>query len=325
MTLLLTAPLLLSVLLAANIGANNSAAAMASSYGAGARTKKQAVWLIAIFAVLGAVIAGAPVIETMGKGIVPSSVFESDVILTVAVLVIALVFVSWANVSRIPVATTHAIVCSIAGIGLFFGTLNESRFYEIIGWWIAAPVLSWAVGFFVGKFLYYKILNYLVENFSEDSVGRVLKWCITVSGTFLAFSAGANNSANAVGPIVGLGIIDSFWGSLLAGVAMAVGALLLGGRVLETVGKQITEICLIRAITVEATAAAIIVAASLSGIPVSITEIVTAGIVGFSCAQHGFGATAKNRHVLKIAFFWIAVPFITVGIGYAASMLLVVK
>ena len=310
----------LSGLLALNVGANNSAAAMASSYGAGARTKRQAVVLIAVFAILGAVTAGAPVVETMGKGIVPSSVFSGDAVLTVLVLLIALVFVSWANVSRVPVATTHAIVCSIAGIGLFFGSLNHGRFYEIVGWWIAGPAVSWTVGFCVGRFFYYGILNYLVDNFSEDGVSRVLKWCITVSGTFLAFSAGANNSANAVGPLVGLGVLDSSGGVLFAGVAMAAGALVLGGRVLETVGKEITEICLIRAITVEVTAAVIIIAASFAGIPVSITEIVTAGIVGFSCAQHGFGTTAKNRHVLRMAFFWIAVPFITVGIGYVAAM-----
>lgn len=325
MEAVLTVAVVLSGLLAANIGANNSAAAMASSYGAGARTKREAVCLIAVFAVLGAVIAGAPVVETMGKGIVPPSVFSSDAVLTVIVLVIALVFVSWANISKVPVATTHAIVCSIAGIGLYFESLNESRFYQIIAWWVAAPVVSWAVGFFVGKFLYYKILNYLTDNFSEDGVGRALKWCITVSGTFLAFSAGANNSANAVGPVVGLGIFESSSGALLAGVAMAAGALVFGGRVLETVGKEITEICLIRAITVEGAAALIIILASFAGIPVSITEIVTAGIVGFSCAQHGFGKTAKNRHVLRIAFFWLAVPFITVAAGYFAAMLFVLK
>ncbi len=325
MELILISAVVLSGFLAVNIGANNSAAAMASSYGAGARTKRQAVWIIAVFAILGAILAGAPVVETIGKGLVPHETISNDAVLTVIVLVIALVFVSWANISKIPVATTHAIVCSIVGMGIFFGALNYARFYEIVVWWVAAPVLSWLIGFLVGKFLYYKILNYLADNFSEKGVSSVLKLCITVSGIFLAFAAGANNSANAVGPIVGLGIVQSSTGALLAGVAMAVGALVLGGRVLETVGKEITEICLIRAITVEATAALIIIVASLAGIPVSITEIVTAGIIGFSCAQHGFGTTAKNRHVLKIAFFWLAVPFFTVAIGYFAAMLFVLQ
>jgi PiT family inorganic phosphate transporter/sulfate permease len=78
----------------------------------------------------------------------------------------------------------------------------------------------------------------------------------------------------------------------MAGVAMGVGAILFGGRVLESVGKEITEICILRAISVEFTGAAIILIASLSGVPVSLAEIVTAGIIGFSLAQQGFSATA---------------------------------
>ena len=62
-------------------------------------------------------------------------------------------------------------------------------------------------------------------------------------------------------------------------------------------------------------------AASFAGIPVSLAEIVTAGIIGFSCAQQGFGVTARNRHVMRIAFFWIVIPFIAVGMGYALSSL----
>ena len=120
---------------------------------------------------------------------------------------------------------------------------------------------------------------------------------------------------------MGLGILTSTKGAIIAGVAMGVGAILFGGRVLETVGKEITEICIIRAISVEFTGASIILAASFYGIPVSIAEIITSGIIGFSCAQHGFGVTAKNRHVMRIAFFWFVIPFVAIGLSYALSSL----
>ena len=74
MELLIPLAIILSTFLALNIGANNSAAAMATAYGAGVRTKREAVILIAIFAVFGALLAGAPVVETLGKGIVPGDV-----------------------------------------------------------------------------------------------------------------------------------------------------------------------------------------------------------------------------------------------------------
>jgi len=311
----------LSVFLALNIGANNAAASMATSYGAGVRTKKQAVILIAIFALLGAIIAGAPVVNTMGKGIVPSEVLANNAGLILIVLLIAIVFISWANIAKIPIATTHAIVCAIAGIGLYANSLNTDKLISIVIWWIAAPIVAFLINYMIARFFYFKIIHYLATNFAENRVNALLTIFITFTGIFIAFSGGANNAANAVGPLVGLGILTSTKGAIIAGVAMGVGAILLGGRVLETVGKEITEICIIRAISVEFTGASIILAASFYGIPVSIAEIITSGIIGFSCAQHGFGVTAQNRHVMRIAFFWFVIPFVAIALSYALSSL----
>ncbi len=321
MSALLIVILLLSGFLALNIGANNSAASMATSYGAGVRSKRQAVWLIAVFALLGAITAGAPVVETVGKGIVPSETLSSEIGFIFIILLVGIVFISWANIERTPIATTHAIVCAIVGIGLYTNTLAHDSFFRVLKWWIVAPIVAWLINFAVAKFFYFKIVHYLASNFSEKRVNGILTVLVTISGTFIAFSGGANNSANAIAPIVSLGLIDSFPGAILAGVAMGVGAILLGGRVLDTVGKKITEICIIRAISVEFTAATIILLASIYGIPVSIAEIVTAGVVGFSCAQHGFAQTSKNRHVVRIGFFWFVVPLITVGVSYYICMI----
>jgi PiT family inorganic phosphate transporter/sulfate permease len=118
-----------------------------------------------------------------------------------------------------------------------------------------------------------------------------------------------------------MGLLSPSVGAVLAGLGMGVGAILLGGRVLETVGKEITEICVLRAISVEFTAATLILIASVFGIPVSLAEIVTSGIIGFSCANQGFSITVQNKHVLRIAFFWFVVPFFAVAISYGLSSL----
>lgn len=321
MDFILISAVVLAAFLALNIGANNSAASMATAYGAGVRTKRQAVIIIAVFALLGALIAGAPVVKTLGNGLVPSEVLSSHIGLVLIIFVIASIFVTWANVAKVPIATTHAIVCAIAGVGLYSSSLHTDKFFEILIWWIAAPLVAWIINFLMARYLYFRTLKYLTEKYSEKSINRILMLMITVSGTFLAFSAGANNSANAVGPLVGLGLIGTYQGAIIAGVAMGVGAILFGGRVLETVGKEITEICILRAVSVEFTGAGLILLASFSGIPVSIAEIITSGIIGFSCAQKGFGVTARNRHVLTIAFFWIVIPFIAIAMGYGLTSL----
>ncbi|NIQ07342.1 MAG: inorganic phosphate transporter [Candidatus Korarchaeota archaeon] len=244
---------------------------------------------------------------------------SSNIGLVLIIFIIASIFVTWANVAKVPIATTHAIVCAIAGVGLYSSALHTDKFFEILAWWVAAPLVAWVINFLMAKYLYFRTLKFLTERYSEKSINGILTILITISGTFLAFSAGANNSANAVGPLVGLGLIGTYQGAIIAGVAMGVGAILFGGRVLETVGKEITEICILRAVSVEFTGAALILGASVFGIPVSIAEIITSGIIGFSCAQQGFGVTAKNRHVLKIAFFWIVIPFVAVAMGYGMT------
>ena len=321
MDIIIPIAVVMSAFLALNIGANNSAASMATAYGAGVRTKREAVSLIAIFAVLGALVAGGPVVKTLGKSIVPGEVLTSNIVLVLIVLLIAIFFITWANYAKVPIATTHAIVCAIAGVGLFANSLNTDKLFEIVGWWIVTPVISLGVNYLIGRFLYFRTLVFLSNRYSEKSINVILSIMLTVSGCLLAFSGGANNTANSVGPLVGMGLLETNTGAILAGLGMAVGALLLGGRVIETVGKEITEICILRAISVEFTGAIILFTASAMGIPISMAEIITSGIIGFSCAQHGFAITAQNRNVLKIAFFWFVVPFVAVGISYYLSSL----
>jgi len=61
--------------------------------------------------------------------------------------------------------------------------------------------------------------------------------------------------------------------------------------------------------------------ASVFGMPVSLAEIITSGIIEFLCANQGFTATARNNHVLGIAFFWFLVPFFAVAASYFMSSL----
>src|SRR5919197_2550167 len=77
----LLAPLAVAALitclgLAMNVGGNNSAAEMGPAFGAGVRSQQEAIALIAVFSMLGALIAGAHVVHTVGSGIMPSVILE---------------------------------------------------------------------------------------------------------------------------------------------------------------------------------------------------------------------------------------------------------
>lgn len=291
-----------------NIGGNNAAAAMGAAYGAKVRTKYQAVLLIGVFSVLGAVIDGGEVIKTLGKGILPSG----TIMLEGAIVAVAAagITVFLANLLRVPISTSQAAVGSVVGIGFFYGAskINTAFIGYIIGWWIVTPILAWLLAYLMGKYLYMNILIWLADHHESDvSIRKSLNILLTISGCYVAYSAGANNAANAIGPFVGAGLVGSIPGAIFGGLAISLGALLLGGRVLDTVGKEITELCVIRATFVEFTSAFIVHIASIKGIPVSLGEIVAAGIIGIGCANSGMHIV-KGEVVKKILIAWVISP-----------------
>ncbi|WMW22519.1 anion permease [Methanolobus mangrovi] len=308
-----------AIFMGINIGGNNAAASMGAAYGAKARTKKQAVTLIAIFSLLGAVISGGDVIETLGKGIVPGN----TITLTAAIIAItaAALSIFIGNVLKVPVSASQSTVGAIIGIGIFFGVLDIQLITQIAGWWIVTPALAFILAYLSGKYIHPKVLLWLIDHESEAQIRKTIAKLLTVTGCYVAYSAGANNAANAVGPLVGAGFMDQTTGSIVGGIALGVGAILIGGRVLQTVGTEITELCTIRAVFIEAIAAIIVHAASYSGIPVALGQIVPAAVIGIGCANEGIN-TIRNGTVKRIVVMWVASPLIAGLIAYSAISLI---
>lgn len=296
-----------------NIGGNNAAASMGAAYGAGARTKRQAVILIAVFSLLGAVYSGGEVIRTLGHGIVPGEAIT----LTAAVIAVSAAGISMfaANMVKIPISTSQAAVGAVAGVGIYVGILNTGILFRIATWWVVTPVTAFVLAYITGKYLHPRILMWLVDHESEERIRKFINILLTVSGCYVAYSAGANNAANAVGPLVGAGVMSAAAGAVVGGLAIGAGAMVLGSRVLETVGNGITELCVIRAVFVEFVAAIIVHSASIMGIPVSLGEIVTAAIIGIGCANEGL-LTARNATVQRIITMWFVSPLAAGVITY---------
>lgn len=305
-----------------NIGGNNAAAAMGAAYGAKVRTKYQAVMLIGVFSILGAVINGGEVIKTLGSGILP----KGTILLEGAIVAVGSAGITMflANLLRIPISTSQAAVGAIVGIGLFTAPseLNTGLLKYIVTWWVFTPILAWLLAYLMGKYLYTRVLIWIADHSeSEASIKKFLSALLTFSGCYVAYSAGANNAANAVGPFVGAGLISSFNGALFGGIAIALGALLIGGRVLDTVGNEICELCVIRAVFVELTAAVLVHAASILGIPVSLGEIVAAGVIGIGCANTGMHIVRSDT-VKKIVIAWVISPLLAGAMAYALMNLI---
>jgi len=158
-------------------------------------------------------------------------------------------------------------------------------------------------------------------------VERMFAVLQVATAIFVAFAHGANDVANAVGPLaavvtlartgfteIAITVPVPLWVLLLGGVGIVLGLATLGYRVIETVGKQITEMTPTRGFCAEFGAATTVLIASRLGIPVSTTHTLVGGVIGVGLAQ---GMAALNLRVIRnILVSWLA----TVPIAAMFSM-----
>jgi len=297
-----------SLALAINIGANNSAAEMGPAFGAGVRSRLQALFLIAVFCTSGAILAGERVVHNVGYGLLKGEGLAGDLAGPLVVIIAATGLIALANLLRAPLSTAHVVVGAIVGLGFCYGTANLTLAGKMVVWWVATPLAALALSYLAGRKLYPLVITWLGRLGRDQTVMRTMAWLLTLSGCWMAFSAGSNSLAKAMGPAVGAEVLAPSQAAVMGGLGMALGALLLGGRVLNTVGKEITKLCPVCAMLVELISASIIFAASRFGMPVSLTEIVTCSVIGFSCAANGLRGTSRNQHVRRILLLWPGAP-----------------
>lgn len=158
-------------------------------------------------------------------------------------------------------------------------------------------------------------------------VERIFGYLQIISACMMAFAHGANDVANAIGPLsaavailtTGLYAVDSpvpTWALALGGVGIVFGLATWGWRVIETIGKKITELTPTRGFAAEFAAATTIVLASRLGMPISTTHTLVGAVLGVGFAR---GLEAVNlRTTRDILISWV----VTVPIGAIIAIML---
>lgn len=306
--------IIVALFFAMNIGASGAAATMGPVYGSGAIKRKRIALLLAgIGAFLGAVVGGGEVVKTVGEGIIPSNIFSIEV--AVVILLASCLTLFLANVIGIPLSTSEVTIGAIVGVGVAFQALYVSSILFILSFWIIVPVFAFSLCFIFGKII--KIVEKKWPQLKGTGKWKkILAVVLILTGFIEAFSAGMNNVANAIGPLVGAGIMQSSSGIWLGGLFVAIGAILLGGKVLETNGKKITSFSLLQGTAVSGTGGGLVIIASLFGIPVPLTQATTSGIIGIGCAENGFQLWQKDV-IKKIIKVWIVSPVLSLVVSFS--------
>jgi len=163
-------------------------------------------------------------------------------------------------------------------------------------------------------------------------VERIFSYLQILTACFVAFAHGANDVANAIGPMAGA--LDAFrdgvvhakaavpaWLLAMGGVGIVIGLATWGWRVIETVGKRITELTPTRGFCAEFGAAITILVASVLGLPVSTTHTLVGAVLGVGLAR-GIGALNLSTMRDIVASWIITIP---AGAGLAIVIFFILR
>jgi len=308
--------ILIAVFLAMNVGANNTAAEMEAAYRTGGRSKKEALTLIAVFVVLGAIISGLPVLKTLTEGLVPIRTFKSCFYIVFVIMAVSAAYDFISSIFKVNIPTTYAIVSAIAAAGIYYETLSVEAYVDILVWWFLSPIFAFGAAFIIGKLINLKAVTKLRYLKEEGKIKILLSAMLTFSGCYVAFAGGANGVGKAMAPVVAVGFIDSRWGLLIGGIGIAAGALIFGKAALETDEREMGEIGFIRAIIIELICATVLLSAAINGVPLSVSVTVAASLTGLGCADMGIKQSLKKHHIKRTLLIWLIVPFTSAWLTY---------
>lgn len=308
--------LIIASIVAFAIGANDST--MASVVGAKVLSLRSAVILGGILLIIGAVVLGQGVSTTIGSDMVTQPL-PVDL-----VLVISLAIIVWMLFSAhrgYPISATHSIVGSIVGIGLLgelvLGTpiVRWDTISIIVIGWVLSPICSLAIAF--------SLQHYVRRTF--ESKGRsmvevqrrehIFALLLLVMVIIICLSRGGNDVAKAVG-LLTIFFIEPTQLTLLlllGGVGMAIGLLILGRRVVQTVGMELTVLRPSASFSSATAGAIVLLVGTILGIPLAATHILVTSIIGAGIANQA----PTNKSILRKL---ILTSFLTVPVSAALAI-----
>jgi PiT family inorganic phosphate transporter len=287
-------------------GFHDTANSIATTVLTGALSIPKAIFLAASLNFLGAYLDKA-VATTIGKGIVDPHTITLPTVLAALLGAIAWNILTWWR--GLPSSSSHALIGGIVGAVVArhgFMVIHAKGLQKIVLALILSPIL----GFIVGT-LFMVALYWLFKDFRPGKLNKGFKFIQVLSASAMAVSHGANDAQKTMGLITMAlasgGFIPSFhvpgWVVLACALAMAMGTAAGGWRIIKTVGRKVLSLQPVHGFAAETSGAAVILAATAVGAPVSTTHVISSAIMGVGSAQRMRGV--RWNIVKQIVFAWV--------------------
>ena len=292
-------------------GFHDTANAVATSVSTRALSPRLAVLTASAANLAGAFVTTA-VAKTVGKGIIDSNLATTKTVLAALVGAIAWNLVTWWL--GLPSSSSHALIGGLVGAALVQsgsnGVLWHGVAHRVVIPALVAPALA-----FGGAFVVLIAIFWLFVRMTPGVANRSFRLGQLGSGTWMAFTHGANDAQKTMG-VITLALVTSghqakfdhipTWVILAAGLAIACGTYVGGWRIMRTLGQRLYKMDPPAGFAAQSTAGAVIYLATHLGYPLSTTHVISGSVLGagatrrLSAVRWGLAGNIVGAWVLTI-------------------------
>lgn len=323
-------PFIIAMFLAITMGGSGTGPSFSVAYGSNVIKRSLIPGLFGIMVFLGALIAGKNTASTVGGEILPSE-FMTFTIVSIILFSVAISLLI-ANLAGIPQSTSQSTVFAVVAPAIYLNELNtEKLFTEIIPTWFILPIIAFAICYLFGKYLHEPIKNngFIKSRSEKINLNPVWNTIIVVMSLYVAFSIGANNVANASGPIASMTAnelnVDTgsnftlilILSTLVIAPSFAIGSSIFGDKIVKNTGKEIYLFGKSEAVLIAFVSASLLILASVvKGIPTSLVQLNVAAILGIGVSKLGVKNIFNKTKVKKFFVMWIIAPVIAFSLSF---------
>ena len=255
---------------------------------------------------------GVNVAKTIGAGIISTDTITLQVILCALITAVIWNLLTWWF--GLPSSSSHALIGGLLGSAFIHAGINTINFTVLIDKVIIPMFASPLVGFTVGFMVLCSFLR-LFYKMKPDVINRRFRRVQIVASGLMALSHGLNDAQKTMGVItmalVTGGVIVMPQGEfnipiyvkIVCAITMALGTMTGGWKIIKTMGSKIIKLKPISGAAADFSASSIVMTASIFGIPLSTTHVVSTAIMGVGTAiKRG---AVKTNIIKNIVTAWV--------------------
>ena len=265
-------------------GFHDTANAVATSVSTRALSPRMAVATAALANLAGAFVTTA-VAKTVGKGIIDTGLANEKTVLAALIGAIAWNLLTWWF--GLPSSSSHALIGGLVGAAIAQSGLSGVQWHGVAHN-VAFPALAAPTIAFLSAFLLLLVIYWVFRWITPGLGNRAFRLGQLASGTWVAFTHGANDAQKTMG-VIALALFESghlshfyipTWVIVAAALAIGAGTYVGGWRIMRTLGQRVFSMEPASGFAAQLTAGVTIYTATRLGYPLSTTHVISGSVMG---------------------------------------------